>query len=178
MSIITGVDGLGPLQKKLAKYENPEKHFDDAIYDAVNGARDEMQKATPNPKKNNHKVFDTSTGFTRREWQKIKKVQDSVYQIDNTATSKDGKHAIVNLIRKGRDVVRPKNKPKLFIPINRQTADKARKNIYENIVYGKDYILADKAGPTEPNDFVTPVEEKLEKKMIANVKKQIKKDFS
>ena len=137
-----------------------------------------MQLATPNPKKNNHKVFDTSTGYTRREWQRIKKVQDSVYQIDNAATTKDKKHAIVDIIRKGRGPVKPKKKSFLFIPMNKKTADKARNNNYDNIEFGKDYTLSKGVGPVEPNDFVTPVEKKLEKQMIKNVKNRIRKDFN
>jgi len=176
--VVTGMDGLGKFEKKLKRYTNPEQHFDDAIYDAVNDARDKLQLATPNPKKNNHKVWDTSTGFTRRNWQRLKKVQDSVYQIDNTATTKDGKHAIVNIIRNGRGPIKPVKAKKLFVPINRKTADKARKGIYDNIKFGKDYILADRMGPAPANDFVTPVMDDLEKQMIKNVVKQMKKDFN
>lgn len=164
--VVTGVEGLGKLQKKLNRYSDPEKYFDDDIYRAVNGAREQMQNATP-----------TYTFFTRREWTEIKKVQNSVYQIENNATSKDGKHAIVNIIRHGRGAVRPKKAKALFIPLNAKTADKIREDNWENIDYGLDYVLRPYAKPTVPNDFVTPVEEKLKKQMVKNVVKRINKDW-
>lgn len=155
------VQGLNGLENKIKKIKNPERFFDDVVYNVANDARDEIQDNTP-----------TYTFFTRRSWTELKKKNDSLYEIVNDAQSKDKKHSIINIIRFGRPDVYPKIKPLLFIPLNAKTADKARKNIYNNIKFGKDYVMAKKSKAVQPNDFITPIEEKYSKKLTKEITKK------
>lgn len=166
------IDGLGKLQAKLKQVENIDDFFDDDVFDTANETRNEMQDNTPMW---THKAG--SRDSVKRSWREPKKVRDSLYTIDNDAQSRDKKHSLVNIIKYGRGEVRPKRAKKLFIPLNAKTSAKAKKRIYNNIEFGRDFVLADKVRPSKPNDFLTPVEKQQEKKLRSKMENRIRRTF-
>lgn len=154
------VKGFAEFEDKIKRLQNPSRTFDPIVAKTAKETRDNLQVATPNPKKNNSKN-NTSIGDTRRAWQPEQKIADSAYKIDNTMTTEDGKHAVVDLIVQGRGAVRPVEAEALFIPLNKKTVSKARKGNWENIHYGLDYVLAKMSAPVPPNDFISPVEKRM-----------------
>lgn len=113
-------------------------------------------------------IIDTPkmTGQTARGWLSPLKRGPSNYVIENKTSTTDGKKSLVEILDKGRGPVYPKNARKLYIPLsNRGRSKKLGAAIPAGFVYGKDYVLANKAGPARGKFFIKKINDDVSEKL-------------
>lgn len=167
------VKGLKEVEAKIKKLKNPAKFFDDEVSDVSVITYNRLKKNTP---------FDDLSGLehTKNMWEFPEKIGDSVYQIDNTKTSKDGKHAIAAILNYGRGEVRPKRAKRLYIPLSRKAKNRDKElgaPIPDDFKWGVDFILADKAGPYAGTGFIDKENEISEKLIVKRIIKKLRNEF-
>ena len=165
------IKGLKSVQKKIQQLENPGKFFDDEISDVANWMWNDLVQNTP---------VDDLSGLehTKNMWDFPERIAPSVYQIDNTKTSKDGKHAIAGILNYGRGEVRPKRAKKLYIPLSRKAKNRDKKigaPIPKDLKWGTDFVLADKAKAYKGTGFIQESEIKAEKMMVKEIIGKVKR---
>ena len=167
------INGLKQVEKKIKRMEDPAKFFDDVVSDVAVNMWNELKESTP---------YDDLSGLehTKNLWDFPDKLANSLYQIDNTKTSKDGKHAIANILNKGRKEVRPIRAKKLYIPISRKAKNKDKAigaPIPDDLKYGIDYILADKSKAYKGTGFIDTAEKNSEKLMVKEIIAKVRRTF-
>lgn len=158
------IKGQKEVEKQLVQLSNPEKLFDRDVRSVATTSLRKILETTP-----------ADTGNTRRNWTNIAKVSLSFYRIFNKVRTADKKHLLVNILDKGRGVVRPKRPGgKLYIPLNNKGKSKGLgKKIPSNLTFGKDFVLADKAGPFPGTKFLTKAIAKAENDLLTRVLRRI-----
>ena len=170
------ITGLKEIESKLNRIKDPAGFFDETVFRASVEIYNNLIEATP---------VDDLSGLTHTKnlWADPVKLVDSVYTIDNTKTSQDGKYSIAQIINDGRPEVRPKKAKYLYIPVSKKAKDRNKPYgapIPEDFVYGKDndYVFAKKSKAVAPTNFIDKEEEKgvdiLSKALIKKVKDHFK----
>lgn len=167
------IKGLKEVQNKIKKLENPQAFFDDVVDDVAVFTYNRLVKTTP---------YDDLSGLehTKNMWEFPEKVSDSIYQIDNEKTTKDGKHAIAAILNYGRGEVRPKRAKKLYIPLSRKAKNKDKApgaKIPSDLKWGKDFVLADKARAYPGTGFINDAEQLGQKIMVKKIIKKVRDTF-
>jgi len=168
------ITGLKEIESKLKRIKDPAGFFDETVFRASVEIYNNLIEATP---------VDDLSGLTHTKnlWSDPVKLIDSVYTVDNTKTSQDGKYSIANILNDGRKEVRPVRAKKLYIPLSRKAKNRNKKYgdpIPEDFTYGTDYVLAKKSKAVAPTNFIDKEEEKgvdiLSKALIKKVKDHFK----
>jgi hypothetical protein len=140
------VKGQKKLDKHLRMMANPSKLFDPDIKAA---ARKNVRQLVINTPK--------ETGNTARHWTNVIRVANSLYLISNNVKSADKKHLMVEILDKGRGVVRPK-KPggMLYIPLSQKGKSKGYKQkIPSDFQFGKDFVFSKRSKAYKGTLFLT-----------------------
>lgn len=152
------------LDSYLKKMSNPEKVFDPEFKKVARQGVRNLGKETPK-----------KTGNTARGWTNPLKISLSKYVVSNSIKTADKKHLLVNILDKGRGVVVPKRAKKLYIPLTEKgRAKKLGGRIPANLVYGIDYILADRARATKGEKFLDKEEKRAGKELTKLMIKKIR----
>jgi len=182
MSISAGkgleIEGLEDVRAKIAKLSDPAEFFDEQVLETQVYALAKLIKETN---------FDKLSGLehTKNMW-KAKKLEDSLYQIDNTKTTKkEGSpsgtvYAVAAIINYGRPEVKPVRAKRLYIPISRKAKNRAKPYgdpIPDDFKYGVDYVLAKKSTAVKGTGFIQDTEEKAEKLLVDKVVKKIRETY-
>ena len=167
------VKGLDEALKKIRQLEAPSVFFDDVVSEVAVLTMNSLIDKTP---------YDDLSGLehTKNMWEFPVKIDESLYQIDNTKTSNDGEHAIANILNKGRGPIRPKRAKRLYIPLSRKAKNRNKAYgapIPEDFVWGKDYVLAKSAGPYYGTQFIDKIMVKSDRVMKKLIVKKIRKVF-
>lgn len=168
------IEGLDDVRAKIARLDNPAEFFDEQVLETQVYALAKLIKET-----NFDKL--SKLDHTKNMW-KAKKLEDSLYQIDNIKTSQDGKHSIAAIINYGRPEVRPVKAKRLYIPLSSKAKTRAKPYgapIPNDFEYGwdKDYIFAKKSKAVKGTRFIQDTEEKAEKLLVDKVVKKIRGEF-
>jgi len=126
-------------------------------------ASGELSRATPR-----------MTGTIARQWTAPAKMGFSSYKIENRATTSDNQHSLIEILDKGRGVVRPVRAKKLYIPLtNKGRSKKIGEKPSPQLTYGIDYVYALRSRATKGRTFMPPIIEKTQARLIAEVARYI-----
>lgn len=153
--------GQKALERQIKKFSEPEKLFDKDFKKIQREGLRELKKDTIGKGK-------IKTGNTARGWLS-KKLNNSRYLVFNLIKTKNRKHLIVNILNKGRGVIRPKRAKKLYIPLTNKGAARSK-----NAVWGKDFVLVKKAKAVKGLEFIEKEEKRagiaLTRALIATIR--------
>ena len=151
------ISGDKKLTAQIKRLKQPENTFDrDIKFVARQNLR---QLIKDNPKE---------TGDTARAWTKVTKISKAVYRVSNNKRTEGEKRSLVEILDKGRGVVRPK-KPggSLYIPLSQiGKTKKLGAKIPPSFKYGKDYVLAKKAKAYKGTKFLQEAIRDAKKLMV------------
>jgi len=100
------------------------------------------------------------TGKTASAWIiKTKRISTNSigFSVQNpTGINKEyGNKSLIRILDEGRGEIRPKKARRLYIPFtNKGRSKKLRSKIPKNLKFGVDYVLAKRAKPTRPKNFI------------------------
>ena len=170
--------GLKNLESKLSKIKDSDKFLDPVIAKIATATLNTLIKETPFRGDDAVWPKTPGTGRTRNAWKDPVKLADSVYSVENTMSSHDKKHSIIDILNYGRGPIRPKRAKALYIPLTRRAKyKKYGDEPNENWEYGKDYIYRKKMGPYKGTKFMTKILEKAKRIQEKAVLKAVKEYF-
>jgi hypothetical protein len=136
MQLNVKVKGQEKLLRHLRKLNEPKKIFDTTIAKVARQSSRRLIKTTPG----------TGASGVSRGWSLPKKLALGKYLVENAVLTQDKKHAIADILDRGRGVVLPVKAKRLYIPLTNKAKSKvAGKKIPKGLIFGIDYVLAKKA---------------------------------
>lgn len=165
--------GLKEVRNKIKRMENPAAFFDDVVSDVAVETWTELKENTN---------FDDLSGLehTRNMWDFPEKLSDSLYQIDNTKTTKDGKIPIAQILNDGRKEVRPIRAKRLYIPLSRKAKNRDKEYgapIPKDFTWGVDYVLAEKSKAFPGTGFIDTAEKNAQKLLVKEIIEKVRRTF-
>lgn len=158
------ITGQDVVFKNISRLSALKKACDPAVRSIALLASGELTRATPK-----------KTGTIARQWSTPYMQGLSSYRIENRATTADGKHSLVEILDKGRGIVRPVVAKRLYIPLtNKGASKKIGAKPSKSLVYGVDYVYAIKSRPTKPKNFIAPINEKIKQRLETEINKVLR----
>lgn len=155
------ITGQDVVVKNMAKLFAFKKVCDPAVRNVAVLASGELTRNTPK-----------KTGTIARQWTTPSMQGYSSYRIENKATTADGKHSLIEILDKGRGIVRPVVAKRLYIPLtNKGASKKIGAKPSKSLIYGIDYIYAKQSKATKAKNFIDPINEKAQKRLELEINK-------
>lgn len=158
------ITGQDVVFKNISRLATIKRVCDPTVRSIAVSASGELTRATPK-----------KTGTIARQWSTPYMEGYSSYRIENRATTADGKHSLIEILDKGRGIVRPVIAKRLYIPLtNKGASKKIGAKPSKSLVYGVDYVYAKQAKPTKPKNFINPINDKIKQRLEAEINKVLR----